>query len=165
MPIWSAVACVSVALIVYGVLLLRSTVYCTPEVSSSSVCRYNPLGPWGSWIALFGVCLLIYSAASIAKSWGTWRAAVPELAVTRRLSPAEAAAAGRAERQTRGILIGVVALVLVAVEAFPLYTLYVQTTAPPQPTFDPVAFVAVLAVAGVADLIVLFLVYVYLANR
>ncbi len=163
--VWGAVAYSSVGVVVFGVLLLRTTVTCTPEVTSSSVCLHNPLGPWGSWIALIGVSLLIVSLASFAKYSGSWRATAPEPFAGHHLSDTEAVAAGRAERRTHRIILGGLTLVLVAVEAVPIDALYAETTSPPRPTFDPAAFVAVLMVAGVADFLVLFLIHVFLANR
>ncbi len=163
--VWGMTAIVSVGLIVGGVLLLRSTVTCTPGVFVNAVCTYNPLGPWGSWIAVVGVVLLILSLASFSKSWGAWRAYVPEPFGAVHLSASESKQAARAERRAHGILFAAAALVLFVVEAVPIATLYAETTAPPKPTFNPVAFAAVLAVTAVADFLVLFLLHLYLANH
>ncbi len=104
--------------------------------------------------AFVGVCLALYGLGSFLARGGR-EAPVREPA----LRIADPALAARVEKGSRLTFVALIGAALVAAEAFPTYSLAIDTMQTPQPTFSLAWFLADLVVFGLADAMVLFAVY------
>lgn len=140
------------ALMVYVGLL--AGMMCTARLPITDYCVAHDLAIPGYGIAFVGGCVALLGLGWFLSKGG--EDAPPREPPLRIADPV---LSDRVDRASRLTFVGLIALGLAVAEAFPIYSLALQSMAGSHATFDPVWFAADLALFAVADLMVLFVVY------
>ncbi len=142
---------IGAAMVYIGVMVGMT---CTSYVPLTSYCSGRDLALPGYGTAFIGVCLALVGL-------GAWLARGGEEAPLREppLRIADPVLSDRVDRDSRLAFVGLVGVGLVIAEAFPVYSLAVQTMQGPNATFSPAWFAADVILFAFADLMVLLVLW------
>lgn len=147
------------ALTYFGITLLEGN-NCTPN----GECGGAPYGEQGLVLLLLGIVLLLYGFGSLVGAPSRWQSrSDPRHAAD--YDPVHGERPELRGQNARAFVLALFAVALIIAEAFPLYSLYQETTNVPRPTFNGPLFAIDVLLFAAADLSVLVLAYVYLVNR
>ncbi len=152
---WGVVLFAGAVIILVGVNLMLA---CTAW--SEDLCVDRAYGPYGFAIVFAGGIVALVGLASLLSAGE--HGLPPEIRFEE--EGYDPVVVARGERLGSILFVAICGAILVAAEAFPIYSLYLQTATPVNPSFDPTAFAVDVGVFAVADAVFLLFLWLYVAR-
>lgn len=146
------------AVMIYVGVMVGMT--CTSYLPITNYCDAHDLAVPGYGTALIGLCLaLVGLGAFLARGGEEAPPREPSLRI------ADPLLSDRVDRDSRLVFVGLVGIGLVVAEAFPIYSLALQTMQGPNATFSPIWFAADVVLFALADAMVLLVIWAWTGTQ